>query len=295
VRTLDPAVQGPLGAHWNAVFRRIREFFGPAEAPADRALRTARAHMLIETLFWLPVWIGRYSEQDFPRVRARLLDVLEHGLALPGASWNAAILTLGDLDDGDAARAQFLNAATRLISERGYGGASVERIVAELKVTKGAFYHHLDAKDDLVLSCFERSYQRVSDAQWAADEAGGDQWRRLNATIATLLNYQLGGEWPLLRSTALLGLPQDVRAEMVERASRMALRFAGTLSDGIAEGSIRAVDPMIASQVVIATLNSAWELRNWAAGMGRDAAIELYASTLSRGLLDPDVVPVLTP
>ena len=36
----------------------------------------------------------------------------------------------------------FLRAATQLINAHGYSGASVERISAELNVTKGAFYHH---------------------------------------------------------------------------------------------------------------------------------------------------------
>ncbi len=66
----------------------------------------------------------------------------------------------------------------------------------------------------------------------------------------------------------------------------MALRFAGTLVDGISEGSIRPVDPMIASQVVMATLNAAYDLRSWAALMPRDCAVRLYASTLATGLFD---------
>ena len=44
----------------------------------------------------------------------------------------------------------FLKAATRQINEHGYRGASVDRISASLNVTKGAFYHHNEAKDDLV-------------------------------------------------------------------------------------------------------------------------------------------------
>ncbi|MDN8891457.1 helix-turn-helix domain-containing protein, partial [Staphylococcus aureus] len=61
-------------------------------------------------------------------------------------------------DQAGAAQQRFLQAATRLINERGYRGASVERIASELNVTKGSFYHHLEAKDDLVLACFRRSF-----------------------------------------------------------------------------------------------------------------------------------------
>ena len=245
--------------------------------------------MLTEVTFWLPVWVNRYSVSDFDRVRARLFELLAHGIAPAGAVW--APDPIGDLDTPDDAGADgsgpaFLRAATRLINERGYRGASVDRIVAELKVTKGSFYHHLDAKDDLVLECFRRSYARVSRAQRLGDATGGDQWHRLSTAIATLLDVQFAGDWPLLRTTALLALPGDLRERVVESSNRMALRFAGTLVDGISEGSIRPIDPMIASQVVMATLNAAYDLRRWASAMPRDCAVRLYASTLATGLFD---------
>lgn len=66
----------------------------------------------------------------------------------------------------------------------------------------------------------------------------------------------------------------------------MALRFAGMISDGGREGSIRAVDPLIASQVVMAMLNAANDLRRRAERRPLEEVIEVYASTLSNGLFD---------
>jgi len=290
IRALDDAVRLPLERHFQAVFRLIRGFFGGyGDDAARKALLTARTHMLTEMTFWLPIWVNRYSASDFDRVRARLFELLAHGIAPANAAWAPDLIA--DLDApyqsaSDATGPAFLRAATRLINERGYRGASVDRIVAELKVTKGSFYHHLDAKDDLVLECFRRSYGRVSRAQRLADETGGDQWHRLSSSIATLLDVQFAGDWPLLRTTALQALPGDLRQDVVERSNRMALRFAGTLVDGISEGSIRPVDPMIASQVVMATLNAAYDLRSWASALPRERAVALYASTLATGLFD---------
>ena len=67
------------------------------------------------------------------------------------------------------------------------------------------------------------------------------------------------------------------------------MRFAGNLIEGAAEGSIRLVDPMIASQMIIATLNSAFDLRRWASRLNRSEAIGLYASTVLGGLFDSDL------
>ena len=287
MRALDEPARSELTRRYSTIFRGVRDFFGPAEDAGHKALQTARTQALMENVFWLPIWLNRYSISDYDRAQRRLFDVFDRGLAPQAAPWTPAALEIGA---GEAAlepgRLAFLRAATRLISERGYRGASVERIALELKVTKGSFYHHMDAKDDLVAECFERSYDRVSQAQRAAELIQGDQWLKLCSAIASLLDIQFAGDWPLLRTTALQTLPADVRPEVVERSNRMALRFAGTLADGIGEGSIRPVDPMIASQAIMATLNAAYELQNWATTWPRPQAVALYASTLAYGLFD---------
>ncbi len=191
---------------------------------------------------------------------------------------------------GEPARDAFLRAATRLINELGYRGASVQRIASELNVTKGSFYHHLDAKDDLVAACYQRSFDTISAAQRAADRDGGSHWQRLSSTLATLVDAQFTDQGPLLRTTALAGLPGGVRQAMVDRSNRIARRFAGTISDGIAEGSLRAADPLIAAQALMALQNAAFDMRGWAATMPRDRAVGLYASTVMTGLFTDPVV-----
>ena len=42
------------------------------------------------------------------------------------------------------------------------------------------------------------------------------------------------------------------------------------LSDGIAEGSIRAVDPLVVSQALMALQNAAFDMRKWASTMPRE-------------------------
>src|SRR3546814_4616661 len=100
--------------------------------------------------------------------------------------------------------------------------ASVQLIASELNVTKGSFYHHLDAKDDLVIACYKRSFDTIAEAQRLADERGGTHWRRLSSIIATLLDVQFSERGPLLRTTALHGLPPGVRQAMLDRSNRIA-------------------------------------------------------------------------
>ena len=289
LRATEEPARGRLMNGWREVFRRTRTLWGPAPTRAHTDLYGARAHVLLENTFWLPIWLSRYEPDQYARVEARLMEVFAHGIAAPGARWQPAMLDLRH-DEAEPGRAAFLLAATRLINELGYRGASVQRIASELNVTKGSFYHHLDAKDDLVAACYRRSFDTIAAAHALADAAGGSHWQRLSSTIATLLDVQFSERAPLLRTTALSGLPAEVRTAMVERSNRIARRFAGTVMDGIAEGSLRAVDALIASQTLMALQNAAFDMRRWAGTMPRQRAIATYASTLLFGLFDDRVL-----
>ena len=285
LRATEEPARGRLLAGWREVFRKTRSLWGEGGGRLATDLRGARAHHLLENTFWLPVWLPRYDLDQYPRLEARLVDLLRHGFARSDALWEPELLPVAS-QAAEPGRAAFLLAATRLINELGYRGASVQRIASELNVTKGSFYHHLDAKDELVLACFQRSADTIAEAQREADATGGPHWQRLTSTVATLLDLQFSESGPLLRTTAMSGLPPEQRHAIVDQFNRIARRYAGTISDGIAEGSIRAVDPLVASQCLMALQNAAFDMRGWAASMPRGRAVALYASTLAFGMFD---------
>jgi AcrR family transcriptional regulator len=289
LRAMDGDMKRDLLAGWREVFRLTRSLWGNEGSRAETDLRGARAHVLLENTFWLTAWLTRYEIDEYPRVEARLMEVFTHGFAAPEARWQPHLLDLVH-DEAEPGREAFLLAATRLINELGYRGASVQRIASELNVTKGSFYHHLDAKDELVIACYKRSFDIIADAQRLAEERGGTYWDRLENIMATLLDVQFSERGPLLRTTALSGLPLRERAIMIDRSNRIARRYAGMLADGIAEGSIRAIDPLVASQAMMAMQNAAFDMRKWASTMPRDRAVAFYASTLAYGLFDDRVL-----
>ena len=209
-------------------------------------------------MFWAVIWLRRYDPDDFERVRMRMCDILLHGLAGPVANGSRMEVSLDDMLQGapqeSAAQETFLIAATRLINERGYRGASVEKISERLNVTKGSFYYHHDAKDDLVVACFNRSFEAMRRIQRAVlAQTDDDQWERLMTLAAALIAYQMSDRGPLLRTSALVALPLSMRQEMIETYSRISNRFAGVIADGITAGSMRAVDPIVGAQMLSAT------------------------------------------
>ncbi len=285
LRATEEPMRGRLMAGWREVFRRTRLLWGPTSSRAQTDLNGARAHVLLENTFWLPIWLTRYEPDQYGRVEERLMDVFAHGIAGKDAKWFPTLLDLSH-DEAEPGREAFLLAATRLINELGYRGASVQKIASELNVTKGSFYHHLDAKDDLVIACYRRSFDTIADAQSRGEAEGGSYWHKLSSTVATLLDVQFAERGPLLRTTALSGLPVGVRNAMVDRSNGIARRYAGMMMDGIGEGSIRAVDALIAAQALMALQNAAFDMRKWASTMPRERAIAMYASTLMFGLFD---------
>ena len=285
LRATEEPMRGRLMAGWREVFRRTRLLWGPTSSRAQTDLNGARAHVLLENTVWLPIWLTRYEPDQYGRVEERLMDVFAHGIAGKDARWSPTLLDLSH-DEAEPGREAFLLAATRLINELGYRGASVQKIASELNVTKGSFYHHLDAKDDLVIACYRRSFDTIADAQSRGEAEGGSYWHKLSSTVATLLDVQFAERGPLLRTTALSGLPVGVRNAMVDRSNGIARRYAGMMMDGIGEGSIRAVDALIAAQALMALQNAAFDMRKWASTMPRERAIAMYASTLMYGLFD---------
>lgn len=53
-----------------------------------------------------------------------------------------------------------LDAAAQLIAERGYRGAAVNDVIAQAGLSKGAFYWHFKAKDDLLFALIDERLDR---------------------------------------------------------------------------------------------------------------------------------------
>jgi AcrR family transcriptional regulator len=289
IRALQQPQRGVVLQAYMRFFDKIREIFvAPELAWLDNQGRTARAQILTEQIFWAVAWLPRYDLEDYDRIRERMYDIFVHGLAARGRHWEPQPLSLDTVLDSSAQeltpRETFLIAATRLINEQGYRGASVEKISSRLNVTKGSFYHHHEAKDDLVVECFKRSFEVMRRVQRAVGSGDQDELTKLATAASALVDYQLSGRGPLLRTSALTALPEPICLQMVEASNRVSDRFASLISDGIASGSVRAVDPYIAAQMLTATLNASAEIRWWIPDVDRAHAPALYAKPVLTGI-----------
>ena len=264
IRSLEGEHRDRVVEGYKAMFRRVRALLeSPELAAMDQTDRTIRAIILLEQLFWAASWLCDFDIEDYPRLAARMADIVLYGVA-PGAiaepipSLKAPARPPAHRDES---KESFLKAATRQINEHGYRGASVDRISASLNLTKGAFYHHNEAKDDLVAACFRRSFTIMRDTQIEARALAASEARRLAATVEALIRFQLGPEGPLLRTSVLSSMPAEHKTEILGHSYRISRQFASMVVDAITDGSARAVDPMVAGAMVHAAINIAADAR----------------------------------
>lgn len=282
MRTLD---DDSTGRAFTDMFRKVRSIFAMPGAPLmARAESNARAHLLLSQLFWAVLWLPRYNPEDYARMAERTADILLGGMSARMAPWSPPALAVG-LDD--QAGPDFLTAGTELINEKGYLGASVEKIAARLNVTKGSFYHHNETKDELVEQCFERTWAILRDAQRLADAMAPNGFLNLAIQAVALVSGQVSGKRPLLRTSALAAAPEEMRPRLMAGFDRITARYASVVSDGVGDGSVRHLDASTAAQILSGTINAAAELRYWAPGLTPSTAELYYVRPMFMGLMVP--------
>jgi AcrR family transcriptional regulator len=263
IRSLEGEHRDRVVEGYKAMFRRVRNLFdSPELADMNKIDRTIRTLVLLEQLFWASTWLGDFDTDDFPRLAARMTDIVINGIAPDALSTTLDAFDIGAAPaQADRSKENFLKAATRQINALGYRGASVDRISASLNLTKGAFYHHTEAKDELVVACFRRSFGIMREAHRKSRGVRGSEGRRLATVFDSLIRFQLGPEGPLLRTSVLSSMPPEQKVEILGRSYRVSRQFAAMVADAIADGSARPVDPVVAGAMVHAAINISSDAR----------------------------------
>jgi AcrR family transcriptional regulator len=291
-RALPPPQIEVVFTAYTGLFRHLRELLRtPAMQHLSRAELNARTHLVLSHANGLQRWLLRYEIDAYPRVAQQLADIVLDGIAGCAAHWAdaAGLERHWHLSDSAESTSEaFLRAATVLVNEQGYRGASVDRISARLNLTKGSFYHHHDNKDDLIAACFERTFSVVRRAMRLAAAGPGSGWQKLCALARALLQYQMSPEGPLLSLSALSALPDRAHRDGVRLTlARLNESLAGLVVDGMVDGSIRSLDPAIAAHLVSGAINAGAEVPRWVPGATRDNVADLYVRPVFDGLLRP--------
>lgn len=86
-------------------------------------------------------------------------------------------------------RTEIVDAAARLFFARGYGGTSIQDVADEVGILKGSLYHHIDAKDDLLVAVIDEVHDAAMARLSAAEDREGSVVDRLAWFLADHAAY----------------------------------------------------------------------------------------------------------
>jgi AcrR family transcriptional regulator len=134
------------------------------------------------------------------------------------------------VEKGQATRRQLVAAATRLFAARGYEATSVEAVLDEAGVSRGALYHHFEDKRALFEAVLESVETDLAAVVLRAAEASGDPRKSLQAGCRAWLSSLRD---PVVRRIVLVDAPSVVGWERWREIDEC--HWFGLLKEGLAE------------------------------------------------------------
>lgn len=151
-------------------------------------------------------------------------------------------------------RGRILQAATECFSRSGYDATGVAEICAAAGVSKGAFYHHFPTKQAVFIELLN-FWLAGLDARFdaiRADAASVPEALRSMVRIARPFFVDARGQMPIFLEFWTQAMRDPLLWEKtVEPYRRYEDYFSGLVRAGIAEGSLRPVNPETASRAII--------------------------------------------
>jgi AcrR family transcriptional regulator len=164
-----------------------------------------------------------------------------------------------------------LAAAAEEFAERGYEGASLNRIIDEAGISKGSLYYYFEDKQDLFETVWRRAMERLLADAGSFEMEGLDAdtyWDALREWVRRWMEVLHANEWYVTIGRALARLRIDPSAsdalrDMVDWGRRLA---RGILARGQALGVVRTDLPLDLLVELLLAMDAAgdrWYMQHW--------------------------------
>jgi AcrR family transcriptional regulator len=172
-------------------------------------------------------------------------------------------------------RHEILGTAVRLFAERGYDATSLDDIARELGFTKGIVYHYFASKGALLREAVAESMETTLIRQQAIVDSALPPDAKLRRIVHdwvhdVLFDYQR--YLVTLADRAVLGRTSDEAAQA--RPRRFVRQYRAILEEGVRAGCFRAVDPGVAAQTIVQSIQG---VARWYRPDGRLSRDEICA------------------
>lgn len=152
-------------------------------------------------------------------------------------------------------RGALLREAGRAFSLRGYHNTSLEDVAKTLNVTKAALYYYVKNKQEILFECHMMSLDFGDEAMRYCEEHGKTGLEK----ILLLIDKYVKTITSEMGSFAVLGeydaLEQQNKAIIGKRRDKFDRGFRNLISEGIADGTVRLVDPKLTVFFFMGSIN----------------------------------------
>lgn len=155
---------------------------------------------------------------------------------------------------GDKTRERILAAAAACFTRAGYDATGVAEICAHAGVSKGAFYHHFPSKQAAFLALMGHWLQGVDAPLRAVRdsmETSPQQLLDLAQLVMPVFTIAQGQIPMFLEFLRQAVKDPEVWHATIEPYRRFRAEFAALVEAGIADGSLRPVDPDLAALTIV--------------------------------------------
>lgn len=180
-----------------------------------------------------------------------------------------------------ARRAHILDVAQALFFARGWDGVTIADVLAEVGISKGGFYHHFAAKEDLLDGVVDRfTREAIGTSEAACADTEGDALTRFNAFL------RASNRWKAERGAqlrffldAMLKPGNDLLFLRISNAAGTAARpmLNQMIGAGIAEGVFHVADHELVAELILGLAPGRMPVAK--AAIGRAQAGELEEAT----------------
>lgn len=151
-----------------------------------------------------------------------------------------------------------LKAAAGVFYRKGYHGATMADIAAEVNLTAGSLYHHFPSKEDLLCAVLDRGLTQITHEVRAVVESNAAPAGKLRGIVRVHVLSEIEhsniAAAVIFEGRALLDVP-GVRDQYVRQRDTLEGLYRRVVEDGIATGDFRAVDVGIFVKTLFGALN----------------------------------------
>lgn len=155
-------------------------------------------------------------------------------------------------DPDQKTKQHILETAIRLFAEKGLENVNVEDVVAEVGVTRGAFYHYFKSREELIAGVMYKSFEDDNTYLLADKQDGLNALEKLRFAIKLTLRPRLDNSDAMRKQMRKVSNNSVVfKNEMLFQVNVMAAYIEKLIIEGNKDGSMKVAFPKQVAQIAL--------------------------------------------